>query len=60
VTVAIYFGELFFATTLAIVLLVISTSRPSIVIVLFCAGLPAWTLAEYITHRFVLHAVAPI
>jgi sterol desaturase/sphingolipid hydroxylase (fatty acid hydroxylase superfamily) len=60
VTVAIYFGELFFATTLAIVLLVISTSRPSVVIVLFSAGLAAWTLAEYITHRFVLHAVAPI
>jgi sterol desaturase/sphingolipid hydroxylase (fatty acid hydroxylase superfamily) len=60
VTVAIYFGELFFATTLAVVLLVISTSRPSIVIVLFCAGLVTWTLAEYITHRFVLHAVAPI
>jgi sterol desaturase/sphingolipid hydroxylase (fatty acid hydroxylase superfamily) len=59
-TVAIYFGELFFATTLAIVLLVISTSRASIVIVLFCCGLAAWTLAEYITHRFVLHAIAPV
>jgi sterol desaturase/sphingolipid hydroxylase (fatty acid hydroxylase superfamily) len=59
-TVAVYFGELFFATTLAIALLVISTSRASIVIVLFCCGLAAWTLAEYITHRFVLHAIAPV
>jgi sterol desaturase/sphingolipid hydroxylase (fatty acid hydroxylase superfamily) len=59
-TAAIYFGELFFATALAIVLLLISTSRPSIVIVLFCCGLAAWTLAEYITHRFVLHAIAPV
>jgi sterol desaturase/sphingolipid hydroxylase (fatty acid hydroxylase superfamily) len=60
VTVAIYFGELFFATALAIVILVFSTSRASIVIVLFCCGLAAWTLAEYITHRFVLHAIAPV
>jgi hypothetical protein len=37
ITVAIYLGELFFATTLAIALLVISTSRASIVIVLFCS-----------------------
>ena len=59
-TVAIYFGELFFATAVAIVLLVISTSRPSIIIVLFGCGLVAWTLVEYITHRFVLHAIAPV
>jgi sterol desaturase/sphingolipid hydroxylase (fatty acid hydroxylase superfamily) len=59
-TAAIYFGELFFATAVAIVLLVISTSRPSIIIVLFGCGLVAWTLAEYITHRFVLHAIAPV
>jgi sterol desaturase/sphingolipid hydroxylase (fatty acid hydroxylase superfamily) len=59
-TAAIYFGELFFATAVAIVLLVISTSRPSIIIVLFCCGLLAWTLAEYIAHRFVLHAIAPV
>jgi sterol desaturase/sphingolipid hydroxylase (fatty acid hydroxylase superfamily) len=60
VTAAIYFGELFFATALAIVLLVISTSSPSIIIVRFYCGLVAWTLAEYITHRFVLHAIAPV
>jgi sterol desaturase/sphingolipid hydroxylase (fatty acid hydroxylase superfamily) len=59
-TAAIYFGELFFATALGIALLVISPSRPSIIIVLFCCGLLAWTLAEYITHRFVLHAISPV
>ena len=31
-----------------------------IVVVLFCCGLSAFTLAEYITHRFVLHAIAPL
>src|SRR6202051_657380 len=59
-TVAIYFGELIFATALAIVLLATSTFQPFITIFLFCCGLVAWTLAEYITHRFVLHAVAPV
>jgi sterol desaturase/sphingolipid hydroxylase (fatty acid hydroxylase superfamily) len=59
-TAAIYVGELFFAIALAIVLLTISASRPSIIIALFCCGLLAWTLAEYITHRFVLHAIAPV
>src|SRR5258708_19373476 len=59
VTVDIYVGELVFAIALAIVLLATSTFKPSITIVLFCCGLGAWTLAEYITHRFVLHAIAP-
>src|SRR5258708_16549826 len=59
VTVAIYFGELVFAIAVAIVLLATSALKPSITIVLFCCGLGAWTLAEYITHRFVLHAIAP-
>jgi sterol desaturase/sphingolipid hydroxylase (fatty acid hydroxylase superfamily) len=59
-TVAIYFGELFFATAVAMVLLAISTSRPSIIVGLFCCGLVIWTLAEYITHRCVLHAIAPV
>jgi sterol desaturase/sphingolipid hydroxylase (fatty acid hydroxylase superfamily) len=58
VTVAIYFGELIFA--LAIALLAASTFKPPIAILFFCCGLVAWTLAEYITHRFVLHAVAPV
>jgi sterol desaturase/sphingolipid hydroxylase (fatty acid hydroxylase superfamily) len=59
-TVTIYFGELIFATATAIVLLAISAFMPSITAILFCCGLAAWTLAEYITHRFVLHGVAPV
>src|SRR6202049_5092045 len=59
-TVTVYFGELIFATATAIVLLAISAFMPSIVAILFCCGLAAWTLAEYITHRFVLHAIAPV
>jgi sterol desaturase/sphingolipid hydroxylase (fatty acid hydroxylase superfamily) len=60
VTIAIYFGEIVFAIAVAIALLVISTSRPSTIVILFCCGLVAWTLAEYLTHRFVLHGIAPI
>ncbi len=59
-TVTVCFGELIFATATAIVLLAISAFMPSIVAILFCCGLAAWTLAEYITHRFVLHAIAPV
>jgi len=59
-TVAIYFGELIFATVLAVVLLTISASKSSIALILFCCGLLAFTLAEYIAHRFVLHALAPV
>jgi sterol desaturase/sphingolipid hydroxylase (fatty acid hydroxylase superfamily) len=60
ITVAIYFGELVFATTLAVVSLAISASRSSIFVIPFCCGLLAFTLAEYITHRFVLHAIARV
>lgn len=59
-TAAIYFGELIFATVLAIVLLASSTLKPSITMVLFGCGLVALTLGEYIVHRFVLHAIAPV
>jgi sterol desaturase/sphingolipid hydroxylase (fatty acid hydroxylase superfamily) len=59
-TVAVYFGELVFAMALAIVLLAASTLKFSIAVSLFGCGLVAWTLAEYITHRFVLHAIAPV
>jgi sterol desaturase/sphingolipid hydroxylase (fatty acid hydroxylase superfamily) len=59
-TAIIYFGELIFALGLAIVLLATSPFRSSIAVLLFCCGLLAWTLAEYITHRFVLHAIAPV
>ena len=60
VTVAIYFGELIFALALAIALLAASTLKFSIAVLLFGCGLVAWTVAEYITHRFVLHAIAPV
>jgi sterol desaturase/sphingolipid hydroxylase (fatty acid hydroxylase superfamily) len=59
-TVAIYFGELIFAIAVAIVLLATSTFKLSLTILLFGCGLAAWTLAEYIVHRFVLHAIAPV
>jgi len=59
-TVAIYFGELTFAIAAAIVLFAISALTSSVTAGLFCCGAAAWTLAEYITHRFVLHAIAPV
>jgi sterol desaturase/sphingolipid hydroxylase (fatty acid hydroxylase superfamily) len=60
ITVAICFGELIFATGVAVVLVATSNCTPSIAAVLFCCGLVAFTLAEYVTHRFVLHAIAPV
>jgi sterol desaturase/sphingolipid hydroxylase (fatty acid hydroxylase superfamily) len=59
-TVAIYFGELTFALGVAIALLAITTLKSSTTAILFCCGVAAWTLAEYVTHRFVLHAIAPV
>jgi sterol desaturase/sphingolipid hydroxylase (fatty acid hydroxylase superfamily) len=59
-TVAIYFGELTFAIALAITLLAASALKFSIAVLLFCCGLLTWTLAEYVAHRFVLHAIAPV
>jgi sterol desaturase/sphingolipid hydroxylase (fatty acid hydroxylase superfamily) len=59
-TAVIYIGELAFAAAVAIVLLAASAFGPPITIVLFCCGLVAFTLAEYLTHRFVLHAIAPV
>jgi sterol desaturase/sphingolipid hydroxylase (fatty acid hydroxylase superfamily) len=59
-TVIIYIGEVIFAIALAIMLLAASTVKFSTGILLFCCGLVAWTLAEYIAHRFVLHAIAPV
>jgi sterol desaturase/sphingolipid hydroxylase (fatty acid hydroxylase superfamily) len=57
-TVAIYFGELIVAAAVAIALLVTSTLNLSITAILVCFGFMAWTLVEYATHRFVLHAIA--
>ena len=58
-TAIIYFGEILVASSLAIVLLAISQLRMSSDAVLFAGGIVAWTLAEYIVHRFVLHGFAP-
>ena len=58
-TAIIYFGEILVASSLAIVLLAISQLRMSSDAVLFAAGVVAWTLAEYVVHRFVLHGIAP-
>jgi len=59
-TAAICFGELAFAIALAVILLATSKLDSSMTGILFGCGLVAWTLSEYITHRFVLHAIAPI
>jgi hypothetical protein len=58
-TAIIYFGEMLVASLLAIVLLAISQLRMSSDAVLFAGGVVAWTLAEYVVHRFVLHGFAP-
>jgi sterol desaturase/sphingolipid hydroxylase (fatty acid hydroxylase superfamily) len=58
-TAIIYFGEMLVASLLAIVLLAISPLRMSFDAVLFGGGVVAWTFAEYVVHRFVLHGFAP-
>src|SRR6202166_1608122 len=58
-TAIIYFGEMLVASLLAIILLAISQLRMSSDAVLFAGGVLAWTLAEYLVHRFVLHGFAP-
>ncbi len=58
-TAIIYFGEMLVASVLAIVLLAISRLPMSSDAALFAGGIVAWTLAEYIVHRFVLHGFAP-
>jgi sterol desaturase/sphingolipid hydroxylase (fatty acid hydroxylase superfamily) len=55
----IYFGEMLVASLVATVLLAISQLPMSTGAVLFGGGAVAWTLAEYIVHRFVLHYLAP-
>jgi sterol desaturase/sphingolipid hydroxylase (fatty acid hydroxylase superfamily) len=58
-TAVVYFGEMLVASLLAILLLAISQLPVSPGAVLFGGGVVAWTLAEYIVHRFVLHHLAP-
>src|SRR6266568_952939 len=58
-TAIVYFGEMLVASLLAIVLLAISQLRMSSDAVLFAGGVVAFTLTEYLVHRFVLHGFAP-
>jgi len=58
-TALIYFGEMLAASLLAIVLLAISPFTVSSNAALFATGVAAWTLAEYVVHRFVLHGLVP-
>jgi len=58
-TALIYFGEMLVASLVAVVLLAISPFRVSSNAALFAAGFVAWTLAEYVVHRFVLHGLVP-
>jgi sterol desaturase/sphingolipid hydroxylase (fatty acid hydroxylase superfamily) len=54
-----YFGEMAVAIVLAIVLLAISTTGINDAVPLFAGGVVAWTLCEYVVHRFVLHDLIP-
>jgi surface polysaccharide O-acyltransferase-like enzyme len=54
-TATIYFGEIFVASLLAVVLLAISPLEITSASELFVGGVVVWTLAEYLVHRFVLH-----
>jgi len=55
----IYFGEMFIAPLLAIVLLAISPLKMTSAFELFIAGIVVWTFAEYVFHRFVFHKLMP-
>ena len=59
-TAVIYFGEMFVATLVAIILLAFSRLGMSSEVALFVGGVVTLTLAEYAVHRFVLHGLAPI
>jgi sterol desaturase/sphingolipid hydroxylase (fatty acid hydroxylase superfamily) len=54
-TATVYFGEMLVASLVAITLLEISSFRTNSEVVLFGARVFAWSLAEYIVHRFMLH-----
>jgi sterol desaturase/sphingolipid hydroxylase (fatty acid hydroxylase superfamily) len=58
-TAFIYFGEMLVASSLAIVLLALSPFRMSSDVALLVAGIVAWSFAEYVIHRFVLHGLSP-
>ena len=54
-----YFGEMFLAPLLAVVLFFTSTRGTVDFAIFAAAGIVTWTLAEYAFHRFVLHYMAP-
>ena len=58
-TAITYFGEMLVASVLAIVLLAISPLEATHAGALFACGAVAWTLSEYVVHRFVLHNLTP-
>jgi sterol desaturase/sphingolipid hydroxylase (fatty acid hydroxylase superfamily) len=58
-TAITYFGEMLVASVLAIVLLAISPFEARHAGALFAGGAVAWTLSEYVVHRFVLHNLTP-
>jgi hypothetical protein len=58
-TAILYFGEMFIAPLLAIVLLAISPLIMTSAFELFIAGVVVWTFAEYVFHRFVFHKLMP-
>ena len=59
ITAIAYFGEMLVVSVLAIVLLAISPLEPRYAGALFAGGVVAWTLSEYVVHRFVLHNLTP-
>jgi sterol desaturase/sphingolipid hydroxylase (fatty acid hydroxylase superfamily) len=54
-----YFGEMFLAPLVAVVLFCISRQIFASAVMAALAGLITWTLAEYTFHRFVLHDMVP-
>jgi sterol desaturase/sphingolipid hydroxylase (fatty acid hydroxylase superfamily) len=54
----LYLGEVIFALSLAIALVATSNLSFRIIVLGFFGGVVAWTFAEYIAHRFVLHSIA--
>jgi hypothetical protein len=58
-TAIIYFGEIFFASLSAVVLLAISPLGMTSASELFIGGVVVWTLVEYVFHRFVFHKLMP-
>jgi sterol desaturase/sphingolipid hydroxylase (fatty acid hydroxylase superfamily) len=50
-----YFGEMFIAPLLAVILVAVSPLDKGYTALLVAAGIVTWTLTEYIFHRFVLH-----